>query len=106
MELSELFPNPQYIDLLRKIEAKLKTGVKQRPEPQPKLKPPRGEVLRMIQLVLLENPDGLHTYEVRRLVEERLGRKLPRSTVKGCLAEHSKLFVRVRRGVYRVRYAA
>jgi hypothetical protein len=106
VELSGLLPNPQYVDLLRKIQAKLKTGVKQRPESQPKLKPPQGEVLKTIQLVLLEHPDGLHTYEVRQLVEERLGRKLPRSTVKGCLAEHPKLFERLRRGVYRIRYAA
>jgi hypothetical protein len=103
VELSGLLPNPELSALLHKIKANLKPGALQRRLiVEPKLKPQQGEILKTIKLVLLEHPDGLHTYEVRRLVEERLGRKLPRSTVKGCLAEHPKLFVRLVRGKYRI----
>ena len=65
-----------------------------------------GQVLRTIKAVLLEHPDGLHVSEIRRAVEERLGRQLSRSTVKGALAEHCEpggLFRRRRRGVYMLR---
>jgi hypothetical protein len=102
VELSGLLPNPELSALLHKIKANLKTGVTQQgPAAQSVPKPRPGEILKTIRLVLLEHPDGLHTYEVRRLVEERLGRKLPRSTVKGFLAEKPE-FIRLGRGKYRL----
>jgi hypothetical protein len=52
-------------------------------------RPPQGQVLRMIKAVLAEHPDGLRVSEIRELVEQRLGRGLCRSTVKGALAEHA-----------------
>jgi hypothetical protein len=61
--------------------------------------------LRTIKAVLAEHPDGLCVSEIRERVEERLGRELSRSTVKGALAEHAVPggpFVRRRRGVYRL----
>ncbi len=69
-------------------------------------RPPQGQVLRTIKAVLLEHADGLHVREIRRAVEQRLGRELSRSTVKGALAEHSGpggMFRRRRRGVYMLR---
>jgi hypothetical protein len=56
----------------------------------------------MIKTVMLEHPDGLHTYEARALVEERLGRKLPKSTVKDALASHPEVFKRIGYGKYRL----
>ncbi len=67
---------------------------------------PQGQVLRTIRAVLLEHPEGLHVSDIRRAVEERLGRELSRSTVKGALAEHCEpggIFRRRRRGVYMLR---
>jgi hypothetical protein len=66
-------------------------------------RPPQGQVLRAIKDILAEHPEGLHVSEARRLVEERLGRELSRSTVKGALAEHAGpdgIFRKRRRGVY------
>ena len=62
---------------------------------------PYGEVMRTIKTVLAEHPEGLRTVEVRRLVEARLGRELPRSTVKDALAA-SPAFERLSRGRYRL----
>lgn len=61
----------------------------------------QGEILATIKQVLGEHPDGLQTVEARRLVEERLGRELPRSTVKATLAEHAA-FERIGHGRYRL----
>ena len=73
--------------------------------PKYKPKPRQGRTLRTIKTVLLEHPDGLQTYEVRKLVEERLGRRLPKSTVKDALATHPKDFRRVSYGRYMLRSA-
>jgi hypothetical protein len=67
--------------------------------------PPRrnaqGEILRAIKLALADHPLGLRTVEVRRLVEARLGRQLPSSTVKGTLAQN-EAFERIGHGRYRL----
>ncbi|MGI9098655.1 MAG: hypothetical protein ACR2H2_09245 [Solirubrobacteraceae bacterium] len=62
----------------------------------------QGEILRAIKLALADHPLGLPTVEVRRLVEARLGRRLPSSTVKGTLAQNGA-FERMQRGCYRLR---
>lgn len=108
MELSGLLSNPALaLALARLAEAASGgtaslTGAPQRSAP---VRPPQGEVLRTIKAVLAGYLDGLSVSEIRRLVEERLGRDLSRSTVKGALAEHAVPggpFVRRRRGVYRL----
>jgi hypothetical protein len=59
-----------------------------------------GEILDAIKLVLAVHPEGLQTFEARRLVEEHLGRELRPSTVKDALASNPA-FERIRRGRYR-----
>lgn len=66
-----------------------------------KRRPLRGEVIEAIKLILARHPAGLQTFEARRLVEEHLGRELPRSTVKDALASNPD-FERIRRGRYRL----
>jgi hypothetical protein len=86
--------------LSQRIEKLVKSG-RSVPLPSPP-KPRPGQVLSTIKLILLEHPDGLQTYEIRQLVEERLGRKLPRSTIKGTLSGRDE-FERVERGHYQLR---
>lgn len=52
-------------------------------------RPPQGQVARTLKDILAGHPEGLHVSEARRLLEERLGRELPRSTVKSALVEHT-----------------
>jgi hypothetical protein len=69
-------------------------------------RPPQGQVLRTIKRILARHPDGLPVSEVRRLVEEEIGRELSRSTVKGALSDHAGpngAFKRRKRGVYMVK---
>jgi hypothetical protein len=66
-----------------------------------KLPKAQGEILRTIKQVLAGYPGGLQTFEVRRLVEQELGRKLLRSTVKDALASNPA-FERISRGRYRM----
>ncbi len=106
MELAGLLSNPGLAATL----ARLSRAVGGRPPTLERsadlARPPQGQVLRTIKGVLLRHPDGLHVSEIRRAVEERLGRELPPSTVKGALAEHSgpgRMFRRRRRGVYMLR---
>jgi hypothetical protein len=68
-------------------------------------RPPQGQLLRTIKLVLADRPAGLRTVEIWRLVEERLGRQVSYSAVKGDLASNAGCggcFERLRRGVYRL----
>lgn len=67
-----------------------------------KLPMAQGQVLRAIRQVLAGHPDGLQAFEVRRLVESELGRKVPSSTVKNDLADNPS-FERMGRGRYRLR---
>jgi hypothetical protein len=68
----------------------------------PAPRPRQGDVLRAIKLVLADQPCGLRTVEVRRRAELLLGRKLPRSTVKGRVADN-RGFQRINRGICRLR---
>lgn len=61
----------------------------------------QGQILRTIKQVLAGYPDGLQTFEIRRLVELELGRKLPKSTVKDALASNPA-FERLGYGRYRL----
>lgn len=70
-----------------------------------KLPRAQGQTLATIKRVLAAYPDGLQTFEVRRIVELDLGRKLPRATVKDALASNPA-FVRLGRGRYRLRMDA
>jgi hypothetical protein len=111
MELSGLLSNPQLAGILSRLQAALtatRFAPADAPVPATDRRRPQGQVLRMIKSVLREHRDGLPATEVRRLVELRLGRELPRSTVKGALAEHSGpdgSFRRRKRGIYAVRGA-
>jgi hypothetical protein len=61
----------------------------------------QGRILWTIKQVLAEYPDGLQAFEIRQLVEQRLGRKLPKSTVKDALASNSA-FERLGYGRYKL----
>jgi hypothetical protein len=109
MELVGLLSNPQLAGILARLGASL-IATPFAPADAPVCatdrRRPQGQVLRTIKAVLREHRDGLATSDVRRLVELRLGRELPRSTVKGALAEHSGpdgIFKRRKRGIYVVR---
>jgi hypothetical protein len=109
MELSGLLSNPQFAEKLEKLQSslvRLTDGCQNTPRSTPNAQEPslpRGLILRTIVEVLAAEAGGLRTVEIRRRVEERLGRELPRSIVKAALAEHARpsgLFKRVRPGVY------
>ena len=102
LDLVATISNPSFITRVEKLSKRIKKtkrSGKQLPEPEPK--PRQGEVLKTIKLVLLEHPDGLQTYEVRQLIEERLGRKMPKSTVRDALA-NNRTFKRIGHGRYRL----
>jgi hypothetical protein len=105
VELIGALSNPETGALLAGIGAALDTlgsaVVKHRVVPAPR-QAAHGEILRTIKSALAEHPQGLRTVEVRRLIEARLGRRLPSSTVKGLLAR-SNAFERLERGRYRLR---
>jgi hypothetical protein len=61
-----------------------------------------GSRLRTNKHVLREHVAGLQTYEVRSHVEKRLGRSLPKSTVKDALASNP-VFARIAKGRYRLK---
>jgi hypothetical protein len=109
MELAGLLSNPDLGSTLARLGQALATHRPDRSDAVMRALPaaaPQGQILRTITAVLLEHPDGLHVSEIRRAVEERLGRRLSRSTVKGALAEHcvpGGIFRRRRRGVYMLR---
>lgn len=60
-----------------------------------------GAVVDAIREVLADHPAGLCVADVRKLVEIRVGRKVPNSSVKGALWEKPE-FIRIRYGVYRL----
>ena len=100
VELSGHPSNPNVRSDLDQLQELIEEGKQSRRMiSAPRLKPPQGQILKTIKLVMMEHPDGLHTYEVRRLVEERLGRKLPKSTVKDALATNP-MFERIGYGRY------
>jgi len=105
MELSGLLSNPDIASTLGRLGeavAERVASLSGSPEPVNPVRPPQAQVLRTIKAVLAEHPEGLRVSEIRELVEERLGRGLSRSTVKGALADHAVpggLFVRRCRGV-------
>lgn len=109
MELSGLLSNSKLAESLARLGAELAPtplAPADAPVPATDRRWPQGQVLRTIKAVLGEHRDGLPTSDVRRLVELRLGRELPRSTVKGALAAHSGpdgIFKRRKRGIYVVR---
>ena len=106
MELSGLLSNPRVaLELDRIVEALTYSGPSQRSkcrENRPS-RPPQGQVLRAIKLILVPHAEGLQTHEVRRLVEAHLGRQLPKSTVKDALA-NNPAFERIAYGRYRLKH--
>jgi hypothetical protein len=60
--------------------------------------------LRAIQQVLAGFPNGLQGFEIRRMVEQDLGRKVPSSTIKSNLADNPA-FERIGYGRYRLRHS-
>jgi hypothetical protein len=105
MELAGLLSNPRVTLELDRI---VKAVVGQQPGESNECqdcaaeKPPQGQILRTIKEVLREHADGLQTYEVRSHVEKRLGRSLPKSTVKDALASN-RVFERISKGRYRLK---
>jgi hypothetical protein len=65
------------------------SGPKRRAPPRagPRLR--RGELVDLVAAVLAEHPNGLRTVEVRKIVQDRLGRQLGRSTARSILASVS-----------------
>ena len=112
VELAEGLTNPEAAARLgRALEAVAGLKPKRRAvmvPPRP-ARPRQGQVLRAIKTVLADQPAGLRTVEVWRLVEARLGRPVSYSAIKNDLATNVGLggcFERPRRGVYRVLDAA
>jgi len=109
VELSGLLSNPGLGSILRGLQGRLvsvPSSAAGLAAPAAQCRPPQGQVLREIKAVLRERRGGLSASDVRRLVEVRLGRELPRSTVKSALAQHSRpsaSFTRLRRGIYALR---
>lgn len=64
--------------------------------------PRQGEILDAMRMVLVGHPRGLRMTEVHRLVEQRLGRPVSRSTIEATLPDNPA-FGRVSRGIYRLR---
>jgi hypothetical protein len=56
----------------------------------------------MLKQVLEQHPDGLHTNEIRQVVEARLRRSISKSTINDRLVRNSS-FERIGRGKYRLR---
>jgi len=112
MELAEGLTNPEAAARLARALAAV-AGLK--PDRRAVMVPPglarprQGQVLRAIKTVLADQPAGLRTVEVWRLVEARLGRPVSYTAIKNDLASNigpGRCFERLRRGVYRVRDAA
>lgn len=104
MELTGALSNPEVglkLDRLGEVLAGLEPKLSTHQIVPRKLRLTQGRILQTIKQVLAGYPDGLQTFEVRQLVEQELGRKLPRSTVKATLAENPA-FERIRRGRYRL----
>lgn len=103
VELIGAYSNSENLARLNRIAEMAKRSPRSVPaERKPvKRRSRQGEILATIKQVLGEHPDGLQTVEARRLVEARLGRELPRSTVKATLAEHAS-FDRIGHGRYRL----
>ena len=90
------------LDQLTKIFASLEPNLASHRIVPRKLPLAQGLTLATIKRVLASHPEGLQTFEVRKYVEQDLGRKLPKSTVKDALASNPA-FERVRYGRYRLR---
>lgn len=105
MELTGALSNPEIgpkLDRIAKVLAGLEPKLATHKIVLRKLPLTQGRILETIKGVLAECPDGLQAFEIRWLVEQELGRTLPRSTVKATLAENPA-FERITRGRYRVK---
>lgn len=105
MELVGALLNPEtgpMLDRLAKALAALEPNLASHRIVPRKLQKVQGQVLATIKRVLAAYPDGLQTFEARRLVELDLGRKLPKSTVKDALASNPA-FERLGHGRYRLK---
>lgn len=106
MELAGVLSNQELGDRLRQIGQSV-AGLPPGPAPEAVEPPPaQGEVLRAIKAVLAEEPEGLRSVEIWRLVVARLVRPVLYATVKAGLAQNAGddgCFERLRRGVYRLK---
>lgn len=103
MELAGVLSNPEVgpkLDRLAEVLARLKPSPATHRVVLQDLPPSQGKTLRTIKKVLADYPDGLRAFEVRRLVELTLRRKLPDSTVRDALRSNPA-FERIERGKYR-----
>jgi hypothetical protein len=104
MALAGVLSNPatdSALDQLAEVLAALEPKLATHKIVLRKLPMAQGEVLQVIRQVLAYHPDGLQAFEVRRLVETELGRKVPSSTIKNDLADNPA-FERIGRGRYRL----
>jgi hypothetical protein len=102
MELAGVLSNPDaslMLDRLADVLAALEPKLATHQIVLRKLPMPQGQIIWTIKRVLADYPNGLQTFEVRRLVELELGHKLPKSTVKDALASNSA-FERIGIGKY------
>jgi hypothetical protein len=105
MDLAVNLLNPQLgprLDKLAKLIASLEPNLASHKIVPRKLPLSQGAILRAIQQVLAGFPDGLQAFEIRRMVEHDLGRKVPSSTIKSDLADNPA-FERISYGRYRLR---
>ncbi|MHB1468659.1 MAG: hypothetical protein ACYCX7_05840 [Solirubrobacteraceae bacterium] len=106
MELVGTYSNSESEARLRRlVQAVERLKLDAEPPPLPELRPPQGQVLRVIKTVLASFPDGLRTVEIWRLVQAELGRNVPYSTIKDALSSNlgeRGCFERLRHGVYRL----
>jgi hypothetical protein len=67
-----------------------------------KVRLPQGAILRAIVRVLVAHPDGLRAVEIRKHVDQELGRGIGKSAINDRLWRNGQ-FERVRRGVYKLK---
>jgi hypothetical protein len=105
MELLGALSNRETGDLLLRVAEALDglgSLIAKHDVPRHEPRPFQGQILKAIREALIDAPEGLRTVEVRSAVERLLNRPVSKSTVKSTLAGNP-MFIRMRRGVYRLR---
>jgi hypothetical protein len=104
MELAGVLSNPEVgpkLDRLAEVLGSIEPKLASHRIVLRKLPLAQGRILRTIKQVLAGYPGGLQTFEIRRMVEQELGQRLPKSTVKDALASNPA-FERLGYGRYRL----
>lgn len=104
MELAGALSNPEVgprLDRLATDLAALKPNLASHTIVLRKLPLRQGWILRTIKQVLAEHPEGLQRWQVGELVEKRLERPVPKSTIGNALVKPA--FERIGPGRYRLK---